>query len=98
MKLTALFVLALGLSATAFAEEITGTVVDQNCASKPAMTANAECSQRCVKGGSPAVLVTADGKIYKVDKQDKLAPHAGMKVTVSGKVTGDTIAVTDVKM
>ncbi len=98
MKLTALFVLALGMTATAFAEDITGTVVDKNCSTKPAMVNNAECSARCIKGGADAVLVTADGKIYTVDKQDKLAPHAGMKVTVSGKVTGTTIAVTDVKM
>jgi hypothetical protein len=51
----------------------------------------------CVKGGSPAVLVTADGKIYKIANQDKIVAQAGKNVTISGKLTGDTITVDSLK-
>jgi len=89
--------LALGLAATAMAAEFKGFVEDQSCASKPAMKENAQCAQKCIKGGSPAVLVGEDGTIYKIANQDKITSHAGEKVTVTGSVKGDTITVEDVK-
>ena len=63
----------------------------------PAMKDNAECAQKCIKGGSPAVLVTADGKIYKIANQDKIVASAGQHVTVTGSVKGDTITVDSVQ-
>ena len=56
-----------------------------------------ECAKKCIQGGSPAVLVTADGTIYKIANQDKLVSHAGENVTVTGKANGDTITVDSVK-
>jgi len=44
------------------------------------------------------VLVTEEGKIYKIAEQDKVAAHAGHKVTITGKVDGETISVDSVKM
>ena len=41
--------------------------------------------------------VTDDGKIYKFTDQAKVVEHAGHKVTVTGKVQGDTITVDKVK-
>jgi uncharacterized protein DUF5818 len=96
-KLTALAALALGLSAMAMAAEFTGFVEDTNCSSKPGMKDDAECAKKCIKGGSPAVLVAADGKIYKISNQDKIVAHAGEKVTVTGTVKDDTITVASVK-
>jgi hypothetical protein len=72
--------------------------MDTSCASKPAMKGNEACAARCIKGGSPAVLVTEEGKIYKIAEQDKVTAHAGHKVTITGKVDGDTINVESVKM
>src|SRR5580698_6694908 len=96
-KLTALAALVLGLSAMAMAAEFTGFVEDTNCAGKAEMKADAECAKKCIKGGSPAVLVGEDGKIYKVANQDKIVAHAGEKVTVTGDVKGDTITIASVK-
>ncbi|MBS1856361.1 MAG: hypothetical protein JST11_13425 [Acidobacteria bacterium] len=85
-----------------FAADLTGYIVDQACAgkqgAKAASDAHAGCAERCIKGGSPAVLVTAEGKVYKIADQDKVTAHAGHKVTVSGTISGDTITVSDVKM
>ena len=46
-----------------------------------------------MKRGDPAMLVTEEGKIYNVVNQDKVTDLAGKKVTVTGKVDGDTITV-----
>jgi hypothetical protein len=96
-KLTAVAALAFGLAASGLAAEFKGFVEDTMCSTNPAMKDNAECAKKCIKGGSPAVLVTADGKIYKIDNQDKIVEHAGMKVTVNGTLKGDTITVASVK-
>lgn len=96
-KFTAVAALVLGLSAIGMAAEFKGFVEDTNCASKPAMKDDADCAKKCIKGGAAAVLVTPDGKIYKIANQDKIVAHAGEKVTVSGDVKGDTITVASVK-
>jgi hypothetical protein len=96
-RIFAVSAIALGLSAVGFAAEVKGFVQDQNCAGKPAMKDNAECAKRCVKNGSPAVLVAEDGTIYKIANQDKITSHTGEKVTVSGDIKGDTITVSEVK-
>jgi hypothetical protein len=94
---TAVAALALGLAASGMAAEFKGFVEDQNCSSKAGMKDNAACAQKCVKGGSPAVLVSEDGTVYKIANQDKIVDHAGQKVTINGSVKGDTITVEDVK-
>jgi protein-disulfide isomerase-like protein with CxxC motif len=96
-KFTAVATLALGLAAAGMAAEFKGFVEDTNCASKAGMKDNAACAKKCIGGGSPAVLVGEDGKVYKISNQDKIVAHAGEKVTVTGKVDGDTITVDDVK-
>ena len=90
-----LSLVALGavFSLGAMAANFNGYIIDQSCASKPAMKGNVACATRCIKGGSPAVLVTDDGKIYKLSDQAKVADLAGKKVTVTGKLTDDTITV-----
>jgi hypothetical protein len=80
-------------AASAIAADMTGYIVDKNCSTKPAMLGNEECAKKCMDGGSPAVLATADGKVYKISNQDKVKASAGKKVTVTGKVDGDTITV-----
>ena len=89
--------LALALSAAGMAAEYKGFVEDQSCAAKPAMKANAQCAQKCIKGGSPAVLVAEDGKVYKIANQDKIVSHAGENVTVSGNLKDDTLTIEAVK-
>jgi hypothetical protein len=97
-KLTAAAALVFGLAASGMAAEFKGFVEDTKCSTNPDMKDDADCAQKCIKGGSPAVLVTADGKIYKIANQDKIVAHAGMKVVVTGDMKGDTITVASVKM
>ena len=61
--------------------------------------ASPACAKRCIARGSDAVLVTKDGKVYKIDSasQAKLKEMAGKTVTVAGKVSGDTVTVASVK-
>jgi hypothetical protein len=94
-KVLAVFAFA-GLSA--MAADWTGQIIDEKCASKPAMKDDAACAARCIKGGAAAVLLTDDGKIYKIADQDKVKEHAGHKVTITGKMENDTIKVESVKM
>ena len=96
-KLTAVAALALGLAAIGMAAEFKGFVEDTKCSTNPAMKNDADCAQKCIKGGSPAVLVTDEGKIYKIDNQAKIVDHAGMNVTVKGTLKGDTITVASVQ-
>jgi hypothetical protein len=97
-KLSVLAALAAGLSVSAMAADFTGYIIDQKCSSKKEMLGDVECAQICMKGGSPAVLVTADGKIYKIADQDKVKESAGKKVTITGTLNQDTIKVESVKM
>jgi Protein of unknown function (DUF5818) len=90
------FLLAASFSTAAMGAEFKGYIIDQQCSTKAAMKGNAECAAKCIKGGSPAVLVTDEGKIYKIDDQTKVVLLAGKQVTITGVVTGDTIKVTSV--
>jgi hypothetical protein len=78
------------------AAKVEGYVLDSSCAytknlDKPISPA---CARSCAKGGSPLVILTADGAIYwpisggipAAGQNQKLLPFAGEKVTVSGKV------------
>jgi hypothetical protein len=89
--------MTMGLAASGLAAEFKGFVEDTTCSTKPEMKGDAACAQKCIKGGSPAVLVTPAGKIYKIANQDKIVASAGMDVTVTGKLKGDTITVDTVK-
>jgi hypothetical protein len=86
----------------AFAGEYSGYITDSNCAAKQGAKAasdgHAGCAAGCIKKGAAAVLLTSEGKIYKIANQDKVTDHAGHKVTIEGKLEGDTITVDSVKM
>jgi len=106
--------LLLGLSLSGSAQgQLKGTLMDIACSSHHAsdkdyvMNHDKKCllTDACVKSGYS--LVTADGKTLKFDaKGNELAQALIRKsdhdknwmVTVDGKQTGDTIAVTDIKL
>jgi hypothetical protein len=95
--ITAVGLMTMGLAASGLAAEYKGFVEDTKCSTVPAMKDDADCAQKCIKGGSPAVLVTPEGKIYKIANQDKIVASAGQHVTVMGKLKGDTLTVDSVK-
>ena len=98
-KVLAVFAFA---ALSAMAADWSGYIVDASCAAKQGAKAasddHAGCASRCIKGGAAATLVTSEGKVYKIANQDKVTAHAGHKVTLTGKVDGDTITVDSVKM
>src|ERR1041385_7669640 len=75
------------------AADFSGYVIDESCSTKPAMKGNEACARKCIKGGSPAVLLGEGDKVYKLDDQAKVSEHAGHKVKVVGTLNGDTIKV-----
>jgi Protein of unknown function (DUF5818) len=102
-KVVVLVMLVFALSLVAMAAEWTGYIADSNCAAKQGAAKvgsddHAKCAAKCIKGGAAAVLVTPDGKIYKIENQDAVTDHAGHKVTITGKMTDDKIHVDNVKM
>ena len=91
------FALATGLSTIAMAAQYKGYIIDEKCSTNAKMKGDVDCAQKCIKGGSPAVLVADNGKIYKIANQDKVVPLAGKEVTINGKAKGDTITVSSIK-
>jgi hypothetical protein len=96
-KITAVALMTMGFAAFGMAAEFKGFVEDTSCSTKPGMKGNANCAKSCIKGGSPAVLVTEDGKIYKISNQDKIVSHAGENVTVTADLKDDTLTIDTVK-
>jgi len=80
------------------AADVTGYIVDKNCASKKEMLGDEACAKRCIGRGTPAVIATEDGKIYAISNQDKVKEMAGKKVTVTGKMDGDSITVDKIEL
>lgn len=91
------FSLAAGLSSVVLAAEYKGTIIDEKCSKIPAMKGDVDCATKCIKGGSPAVLLSDDGKVYKIADQAKVTPMAGKQVTITGKMEGGSIKVDSVK-
>ena len=95
-----LFAIVLTAS-LAMAKSWTGTISDAKCgkAHADASSKSMECVQKCVKGGQAAVFVTGD-QVLKFDGASggKIKDHLGHKVTINGKLKGDTITVKSVAM
>ena len=90
--------LCLLASIGAAGADFAGYIIDQACAAKPAMKGSEACARKCIKGGSPAVLLSADAKVYKLDDQAKVVEHAGHKVKITGKLDGETIQVETIQI
>lgn len=104
-KLVAVFALTAIGSLSAMAAEWTGYISDTKCAAAGSKAAKASewikpeafesCVKQCVKAGSPAVFVTEDNKMIKIDaaSMEKVTPMLGHKVTVTGKLDGGSIKI-----
>jgi hypothetical protein len=94
MKFAVLLGLLLSASICVRAEQLTGFLSDAKCAAagKGGSAGHAACAKKCVQGGEAVVLVTPD-KVYKLNNQEKVKNHVGEKVTLEGKLDGDTLSV-----
>jgi hypothetical protein len=88
------------VSAAAFAETWTGTVVDVMCKGRDLASHTKECSVKC--SGSGFGLVLADGKFVKFDERGNAKALAAIKATkkekdlkakVAGTLDDDVISV-----
>lgn len=98
VAVTAMLIMTASLS---FADSWVGYLADEKCAAggKAASEAHAGCAKKCVDGGAPIAFVNeADKKVYKIKNQDSVTAHVGHKVTLTGKLAGDTIQVDKVAM
>src|ERR1700683_433424 len=84
------------LAGCALAESMSGTISDANCGAKHAAATASDmaCAKSCVKRGAAPVFVSGD-KVYKIaaDSREKVTALVGEKVTVNGKVDGDTVTI-----
>ena len=93
---------ALGGSTLAADEmTLTGTVGDAMCGAKHAMDDATACTRGCVMKGSAYALIV-DDKAYTLKTSDdqikeKLDELAGKAATVTGDVSGDSVAVASVE-
>lgn len=101
----------LGLSAlaslSAFAADFTGYISDTKCAAANSKVGAASewvqpaafeaCAKKCIDEGSAPVFVTVDNKLVKIGTgaMAKIMPMLGHKVTLSGKIEGDTLVSVD---
>lgn len=98
--------LAFGLfSVAAFAETVTGTVVDVNCHTKDLANHTKGCAIGCSKSGYG--IVTADGKFVKFDEAGNAKALAALKAsqkekdlkaTVTGTMDGDVLKVDSITL
>jgi len=74
---------------------VTGYIVDQRCAARgKGMWTNAQCIETCLRDGDTVVVVTEEGKVFKIGNPDKITSDTyGQKVTLLGKVDADVIVV-----
>ncbi len=104
-----LAVLALALAAGLYAAEkavtLEGTLVDSKCyLMDNSLTGNdhgqvKQCGTLCLKGGSPAALLTKDKKFHAILAPSLvLAPHVGQTVRVSGTLHNGAIAAQKVEV
>ena len=101
-KLVVAFVLLASLFAvTMMAAEWTGTISESGCGLKHSTgsAADQKCVESCVKRGAAPVFVTGD-KVLKIDdaSKEKVMAHLGHKVVINGKLDGETVSITSVKM
>ena len=100
LALAVLLVLSL-LAFSAAAAEMTGYISDVTCAKKDVAKAESDahagCAAGCAKKGAALVFVSG-GKIYQLEDQAKVTEHVGHKVTITGKVDGETLKIDSVKM
>ena len=76
----------------AAAQMVTGEVVDLKCYLDHGARGDkhAECASKCIAGGGPVGLLTADKQLYLVvggkSLSPQLAPLAGKTLTLTGKL------------
>lgn len=87
------------------ASTVEGTLVDSKCyLSDTSLKSNdhgamTECGTMCLKGGTPAAVLTKDGKFHPIIAASiPLAPHVGQTVRVNGTLHNGAILAKKVEV
>lgn len=83
------------------AQDVAGWVSDEKCGAEGAKAEAADCTKKCIEGGSKVVFVTdKDKKVLNVSNPETLKGHEGHHVNLNGHVNDadGTIHVMSVKM
>ena len=72
---------------------VTGFITDSHCKGEGAMEGHKDCALKCAKekGAKLGVWDAANTKFYALDDQKKAEEFAGLSVTVTGTVEGETM-------
>ena len=70
----------------------TGYISDSDCGTKGNSADHAACAKKCIKSGAKPVFVVGE-KVYSISNPKKVEKFIGDKVTITGTVTGDDIAI-----
>lgn len=94
--------LGSAMALTAFGATWSGTISDSMCGAKHAGATedDMKCAATCVKEHGAAPVFVVGDKVYKIAdaSKEKVMPHVGHKVTINGKLEGDTVTVKSIKM
>jgi len=94
-----MFALLLAVASVASAANRTweGWITDSHCGLSGAHPGDTACARSCVKKGAKFVLVDdSTKKVYLLAPQDKVEPHAGEHVVITGTVEGHTLHFTEI--
>ncbi|MCZ2151398.1 MAG: hypothetical protein LC126_26940 [Bryobacterales bacterium] len=87
-------------SMSAFAASWTGYISESHCGAKHAdgSDGSIKCVTGCVKGKGAAPVFVVGDKVLKLDAAStgKVMDHLGRKVTINGKLAGDTVTIDSV--
>lgn len=82
------------------ADTWSGTISDEACGAKhtAGSVSDQACVTSCVKAGKAPVVIS-NGRVYKIsaDSASKVSPYLGKKVTINGKLQGDTITIESIE-
>jgi hypothetical protein len=91
--------LVLSIMAAAHPKAITGWVVDEKCGAKAANAGAADCTKKCIEGGSKPVFVSdANKEVLKIDNPESIKEHYGHHVSVQGTVDNGVVHIDSVEM
>lgn len=91
--------LVLSVAAMAmYGAELKGSISDSGCGAKHGPgKENANCVKGCISKGGAPVLVTSDGKVYKIHNKEAVGEaFYGKAVTIQGTVTEDSVHVSKI--
>ena len=75
-----------------------GVIINNTCGPEQAFAEAPECTQKGVAGAKPALYDDTTRQVYILDPQEQATGHEGDSVTINGRLEGNIIHVSSLKM